>query len=48
MASKRGKKYHLPWCSGAINMSEKNKIFFENKEDAEKAGYTPAKNCEGL
>ena len=48
VASKKGKKYHLPWCSGAINISEKNKIFFDNKKDAEKAGYQPAKNCEGL
>lgn len=48
VASKKGTKYHLPWCPGAMRMSEKNKIFFKNKYEAEKAGYEPAKNCAGL
>ena len=26
VASSRGTKYHLPWCSGALSMSEANKI----------------------
>jgi methylphosphotriester-DNA--protein-cysteine methyltransferase len=29
-------------------MKEENKVFFENSSEAELAGYTPAKNCEGL
>jgi len=48
VASKKGKKYHLPWCSGAQRISEENKIWFSSKEEAERAGYTPAANCDGL
>ena len=48
VASKKGTKYHFPWCSGAQTMSEENKIYFDTKEEAEAAGYTPAANCEGL
>ena len=42
VASKNGKRYYLPWCYSG---SEKNKVRFETKEAAEKAGYTPAKSC---
>lgn len=48
VASKNGSKYHLPWCSGAQTISEKNKIWFDTKEEAENRGYTPAKNCKGI
>lgn len=48
VASKSGKKYHYPWCSGAKQIAEKNKITFDSIEDARKAGYTPASNCKGL
>ncbi len=48
VASKTGSKYHLPWCSGAQRISEKNKIWFVSKEEAESRGYTPAKNCKGI
>lgn len=48
VASKSGKKYHFPWCGGAKQISEKNKIFFKSIEDARKAGYLPASNCKGL
>jgi methylphosphotriester-DNA--protein-cysteine methyltransferase len=48
VASKSGKAYHLPWCSGAKRIKEENKIWFQTKEEAEKAGYHPAGNCEGL
>lgn len=48
VASKNGKSYHLPWCSGASLIKEENKVWFETKEAAEKAGYTPAGNCPGL
>jgi hypothetical protein len=48
VASKKGSVYHLPWCPGATRMKEENKVFFENSSEAELAGYTPAKNCEGL
>ncbi len=48
VASKSGKKYHLPWCSGAANIKESNKIWFDSKAAAEAAGYTPAANCKGM
>lgn len=48
VASKSGAKYHLPWCSGAQTIKETNKIWFNSKEEAEKAGYTPAGNCKGI
>jgi len=48
VASRKGTKYHLPWCSGARTISEENKLWFTTKEEAEAAGFTPAKNCKGL
>jgi len=48
VASKRGTKYHFPWCSGALSMKEVNKVWFSSKEEAERAGYSPATNCTGL
>ncbi len=48
VASKNGSKYYFPWCGGAQKISEKNKITFASKEEAEKAGYQPAANCKGL
>ena len=48
VASSRGTKYHYPWCSGAVSMSEANKIEFSSIEAARQAGYTPASNCDGL
>lgn len=48
VASKGGKKYHLPWCSGAKRISDENKVWFKDKASAEAAGYTPASNCPGI
>lgn len=48
VASKSGAKYHLPWCGSAKQIKEENKIWFATKEEAEKAGYTPASNCKGI
>lgn len=48
VASKSGTKYHFPWCAGAQQISEKNKIWFNAPEEARKGGYTPASNCKGL
>ena len=45
IASKNGKKYHYPFCPGAKQISEKNKIIFASKEAAEASGYTLAANC---
>jgi hypothetical protein len=48
VASKSGTKYHLPDCSGAKRIKEENKVWFETKEQAAAAGYTPASNCPGI
>ena len=48
IASKNGMAYHFPWCPGAQRIKEENKVWFQSKEEAEKAGYKPAGNCEGL
>ncbi|MDB9944483.1 hypothetical protein OAD26_00590, partial [bacterium] len=48
VGSINGTKYHLPWCPGAQQMKEENKIVFETQEQAREAGYTPAGNCKGL
>lgn len=48
VASKNGTKYHYPWCAGAKQIAEKNKISFDSIEEARAAGYTPASNCKGL
>jgi hypothetical protein len=48
VASKTGKKYHFPWCVGASQIADKNKIWFDSYIEAQKAGYTKASNCKGL
>lgn len=48
VASKNGAAYHFPWCAGALKIKEENKLWFQTKGDAEKAGYKPAGNCDGL
>ncbi|MDO8624055.1 MAG: hypothetical protein Q7R54_01745 [bacterium] len=48
VASKNGTKYFLPWCGGASQIKDENKIWFKSKEAAETAGYQPAANCKGL
>lgn len=48
VGSRRGSKYHFPWCSGASTIAEGNKVWFANEEEARRRGYTPAGNCKGL
>ncbi len=48
VGSKNGTKYHLPWCAGAQQIKEENKVWFSSKKEAEGAGYTPAANCKGI
>jgi hypothetical protein len=48
VSSKGGKKYHFPWCAGASQIAEKNKVWFDSYEEAQRAGYTAATNCLGL
>lgn len=48
VASRNGSKYYFPWCGGANNISEANKIWFKSTEEAKSKGYVPASNCKGL
>ena len=48
VASKNGTKYHFPWCSGAKQITEANKVIFKSISEAKAAGYSPASNCKGL
>jgi hypothetical protein len=48
VASRKGKKYHYPWCSGATHMAERNKVWYKSIEEAKRAGKLPAGNCKGL
>ncbi len=48
VGSVNGSIYHLPWCSGAQRIAEKNKVYFDSKVAAEEAGYRPASNCKGI
>ena len=48
VASKNGTKYYFVWCASSDKIKQENKIYFASKEEAEKRGYEPAKNCKGL
>ena len=48
VASRVGSAYHYPWCAGATQIAERNRVWFQNEAEAQKAGYRPAKNCKGL
>jgi hypothetical protein len=48
VASRSGSVYHYPWCAGASQIKEENRIWFANEEAERKVGYTPSKNCKGL
>lgn len=37
--------FHIESCSSTSKMSDKNKVYFETREDAENKGYTPCKSC---
>lgn len=48
VASKTGKKYFYPWCTGAAKIAEANKIWFNSEAEARANGLQPAANCKGL
>ncbi|MDO8729186.1 MAG: hypothetical protein Q7K26_04885 [bacterium] len=45
VVSKNGIRYHYPYCAGAKQIKEENKIVFPTAAAAEAAGYTLAANC---
>ena len=48
VAARSGSAYYYPWCGGAQNIEEGNKVWFKSEEEADAVGYVPAKNCKGL
>lgn len=45
VASKNSTKYHHVWCPGAKQIKDANKIWFNNEQEAIKAGYSLTGNC---
>lgn len=43
--SSKTKKYHHPWCAGATQIKEANRLWFPTALAAQQAGYTLAGNC---
>ena len=39
------KKYHHPWCAGASQIKETNRLWFPTALAAQQAGYSLAGNC---
>lgn len=37
--------FHHDWCKSVSKMNDKNKVFFDTREEAVNAGYTPCKRC---
>lgn len=48
VAARGGSVYYLPWCAGAQRIQNQNRVWFPTKEAAEEAGYSSAKNCDGI
>ena len=41
VASKKGEKYHWPWCAWAEKIKPENQVWFNSEAEAQKAGYQP-------
>lgn len=44
-ASSRGSKYYPVNCSAGKTIVQENRVYFANREDAEKAGYELSNSC---
>ncbi len=45
-ASSRGTKYYSIGCSAGKNLKQENRVYFETREEAEKAGYALSAMCQ--
>lgn len=45
IGNKNSKKFHFPDCQWADKIATKNRIYFESRDEAIKAGYEPCKVC---
>ncbi len=46
VGNKNSHVFHYATCTGAMSMSEKNRVEFSTREEAIKEGYTPCASCE--
>ncbi|MBI3305675.1 hypothetical protein HYZ82_00905 [Candidatus Nomurabacteria bacterium] len=44
-ASNRGTKYYSIGCSGGKTIKQENRVYFDTREEAEKAGYELSSSC---
>ena len=44
-ASSRGKKYYPVGCTAGNTLKQENRIYFNTREEAEKAGYVLSSSC---
>lgn len=44
-ASSRSDKFHLPHCSSASRISDDNRVWFQTRDEAIAAGYSPCGKC---
>jgi endonuclease YncB( thermonuclease family) len=45
IGNRRSRIYHWPGCPNYDDVAPQNRVYFSNREEAEKAGYRAAKNC---
>ncbi len=45
---KSSKHYYFPWCGTVKRLKESSVVVFPSIDEAQKAGYSAAKNCKGL
>ena len=45
VASKSGKKYYFPWCSGVNRIKIENRVYFDTELDAKNKGLTLSSSC---
>lgn len=44
-ASNKGTKYYSISCSGGKTIKQENRVYFDTREEAEKAGYALSSSC---
>lgn len=41
----RSHKFHEDYCSSVYQMKDRNKVYFDTRDEAINAGYVPCKRC---
>lgn len=41
----RSPKFHEDYCSSVYQMKDRNKVYFDTRDEAINAGYVPCKRC---